>query len=393
MRKKAFILVVGIIIAAGALFTAVYDVIYRYNSYNTINLNAATVDKTGQTSWSVEGTARNGADETTTLGFDQGTYMMLFNGQTGSGGLGHGEGAQCIAFYKGSSMTVVIGVGGGKGGASDGSLDGGGKTIVTTNFALPVGYTGTYEAIASGGGAGNPSTYAGYYPDGVYDLYKVMDGTFKGKSGNSYWSKLDQYGSIYRKIAGNNGVYPGTPASQTGGGAGSTGARYPDGYEVESANLPSGEGGPGCGGGAGYYDGGFGISTRTGGGGSCTPWCYPLQTSDVQSGPKRTNGERCRLWTWWGEISFRNIDPMSIPSGKDVSYGGTAELVAGVNGERTPRESVRGLVDEWQSMESGRPQDYDCGIRTGWVYSVSEDGKSWHGVGPDGLRSATKQDI
>ncbi|MBO4726373.1 MAG: hypothetical protein J5598_02095, partial [Clostridia bacterium] len=31
----------GIIIAAGALFTAVYDVLYRYNSSNTTNLNAA----------------------------------------------------------------------------------------------------------------------------------------------------------------------------------------------------------------------------------------------------------------------------------------------------------------------------------------------------------------
>ncbi len=38
----------SVIIAAGALFTAVYDVLYKYNTTNTTILNAATVDKRGQ---------------------------------------------------------------------------------------------------------------------------------------------------------------------------------------------------------------------------------------------------------------------------------------------------------------------------------------------------------
>ena len=171
VRKKAFILVVGIIIAAGALFTAVYDVLYRYNSSNTINLNAATVDYTGQTSWSVQGTKNNGA-ETRTLSFDAGTYMVIFAGQSGAPEVtydcGYGAGAVCIAFYKAdgsserpNSMTVNIGAG---------SVSGGGKTEVKTNFARPGGWTTEKElvAIASGGGAGalggrpiNQGTFAG----------------------------------------------------------------------------------------------------------------------------------------------------------------------------------------------------------------------------------------
>ncbi|MBS7400980.1 MAG: hypothetical protein KIG16_00510, partial [Eubacteriales bacterium] len=180
-RKKAFILVVGIIIAAGALFTSVYDVLYRYNSSNTTNLNAATVNKTGQTSWIVEGTKFNGA-ETTTLSFDAGTYMVVFSGQDGNQ-LGSqmesvGEGAVCLAFYKGSNMTVTIGEGGGRGN----QRDGGGYTSVKTNFARPSGWTTEKElvAIASGAGAGSVAWLAGYR--GVTaDLYlRCADGTFAG---------------------------------------------------------------------------------------------------------------------------------------------------------------------------------------------------------------------
>ena len=96
MRKKAFILVVGIIIAAGALFTTVYDVIYRYNSSNTTNLNAASsvyYDPSG-TYFSATGSGLQ-CNEITTLNFNNGTWMVFFNGQQGYAG---GIGALCFAF-------------------------------------------------------------------------------------------------------------------------------------------------------------------------------------------------------------------------------------------------------------------------------------------------------
>ena len=375
----------GIIIAAGALFTAVYDVLYRYNFSNTTNLNAATVDKTGQTRWSIGGTKFNGA-ETTTLNFDAGTWMIVFDGQNPSESLsGGGAGAVCIAFYKGSNMTVQIGVGGGAGVNGKG-WNGGGYTSVKTNFARPSGWTTENEltAIASGGGGTGRSTSSFMNATGMTQeqVFKMMDGTFKGWEGD-WWDVHGQISNNFRHVSG-------TPGSWWG-----------DGIRCDQVNVRSDGSGEYsfrrteegyAGGGGGYFNGGASgllyndeatSCLQVGGGGCCTPWCYPLQSSDMVTGPMRDNGERCRVWTWWGGIDFINIDPMSIPSGKDVSYGGTAELVAGVNGERTPREGVRGLVDEWPTIESGRPQDYDCGIRVGWVYSVSEDGKSWHGVGPD----------
>ena len=372
----------GIIIAAGALFTAVYDVIYKYNSSNTTNLNAATVDKTGQTSWSVEGTARNGADETTTLGFDQGTYMMLFNGQTGSGGLGHGEGAQCIAFYKGSSMTVVIGVGGGKGGASDGSLDGGGKTIVTTNFALPTGYSGELQAIAAGAGVGSVATSVvstrngGRYTD--EELFKLMDGTFAGWTGD--------YGTVLSKMGLANRNAMGTPACQSNGGWMVTGDSR---VALQTPSWVSGT--RGLGGGAGYFDGGAcRYNDQVAGGGSCTPWCYPLQSSDCVTGPKRLNGEPCRVCQHFGAVYYYLIDPMGMPSGGTVAFGETVGLMTGGAGVYTPYEAVKSLKasrEEKYGYEADIQKDYDCGIRVGWVYSVSEDGKSWHGVGPEKVNS------
>ena len=374
----------GIIIAAGALFTAVYDVIYKYNSSNTINLNAATVDYTGQTFFCVTGTEKNGA-ETTTLSFDAGTYMVIFLGQNGQqNGSGiKGEAAVCIAFYKGSNVTVQIGVGGGLGSYANG----GGKTVVSTNFALPNGYNGEYQAIASGGGA----YYANPENDEYEKQFKVVDGTFAG------W-EADDWTATMQKIGIRTNHIQGTPATQTHGG-------WLDKYISDTTpgegfimtpNYTSGNdvwgGKQGLGGGAGYFDGGACVGTQYAGGGSCTPWCYPIGTSDLQNTYGANNPENNIELVGMGEdtgaVRFFKLDPNVFFENDSytVAYGETVTLpVDDFTNGWLPKSIVQGYHE--------RTANSDCGIRAGWVYSVSEDGKSWHGVGPDGLRSATKQDI
>ena len=205
----------GIIIAAGALFTAVYDVIYKYNSSNTINLNAATVDMMGRTIWYVDGDRKNDY-KGFVLKFDTGTYMMIFSGQSGMENYIEGSGAACLAFYKGNSMTVTIGVGGGRGSNTDGSLDGGGCTTVQTNFALPVGYAGSYAAIASGSGLRNNP--AASYIGGEAAVKKVIDGTFAGWPG-------DDKNEVIAKMGLPTGFSYGTPASQFADGFANGGVR------------------------------------------------------------------------------------------------------------------------------------------------------------------------
>lgn len=114
---------------------------------------------------------------TTTLKFDQGTYMVVFAGQNGPldghGGGTSGSGAVCVAFYQGQEMDVQIGMDAGRG-EDYVAYYGGGKTIVKTNFALPGDYRGNYTAIASGG-AGNSGAVDDYHRNA-----KAMDGTFAG---------------------------------------------------------------------------------------------------------------------------------------------------------------------------------------------------------------------
>ncbi|MBS7401098.1 MAG: hypothetical protein KIG16_01125 [Eubacteriales bacterium] len=395
MRKKAFILVVGIIIAAGALFTAVYDVIYKYNSSNTINLNAATVDVRGRGYFYAHGTKINGA-ETATLNFDAGTYLMVIEGQ---GHKGRGAPAACFAFYKADGgvnyganrMTVQIGVAGGKGGASDGSCDGAGYTSAPSNFARPSGWTTENEliAIASGGGGIGVSYDSFMAQTGFTEeqVQKITDGTFKGWEGD-WWD-------FYINTIGNTAGCSGSPATQTS-----------DGIRMDVTSINS-DGSRNCvfrktsdayaggGGGGGYFNGGAsGIYTsahedfsrlQVGAGGSCTPWCYPIYSSDAERGASR-NG-----MSGLGIVTFFRIDPYDVTiSGSQVNHGQVAELGYDYGGGRVYDINHIGL-DDWR-----KPQDailhsewvgYDNGIRAGWVYSVSEDGKSWHGVGPEKVNS------
>ncbi|MBS7400992.1 MAG: hypothetical protein KIG16_00580 [Eubacteriales bacterium] len=408
VRKKAFILVVGIIIAAGALFTAVYDVLYRYNSSNTTNLNAATVNKTGQTYFDVVG-SRVQCDETTTLKFDVGNYLLIFEGQVAGSAWDNGHPATCLAFYKAdgsaerpNNMTVQIGVGGGVGVNGKG-WNGGGYTSVKTNFARPSGWTTENEltAIASGGGGTGRSTSSFMNATGMTQeqVFKMMDGTFKGWEGD-WWDVHGQISNNFRHVSG-------TPGSWWG-----------DGIRCDKVNVRSDGSGEYsfrrsvegyAGGGGGYFNGGASgliyndeetSCLQVGGGGCCTPWCYPLYASDLENGPKYPAGTVSgydgfmRTNSHWGYVEFWRIDPVktSYPESRVVEYeDGVAELRAGItpekdgSGRNTPESAVKAT--------HGYFADYDCGIRAGWVYSVSEDGKSWHGVGPDGLRSATKQDI
>ena len=355
----------GIIIAAGALFTAVYDVLYRYNSSNTTNLNAATVDKTGQTNWSLMGTTKTENGETAAFNFDQGTYMVIFGGQNGyTNRMDIGHGAVCIAFYKAdggvnygpNNMTVQIGLDFLAGQNAD--CDGGGKTLVTTNFALPDVYKGSLRAVASGGGGGT------YWGGRVGSFGSWNEGTDWASTGGYRCS--DSYNESW---SGSNGSWT------------NDGFRY-DEVRTRQGKGPGGEGN----GGAGYYNGGGGYGEyyggASGGSGSCTPWCYPLYCEEIYS--RLVNGSQSGSLCEYGGVWFYRIDPVeaSYPDGKTVGYDdGVAELVVGLTPDKDgsdrkiPVQGVKSSNSWWAN--------FDCGIRVGWVYSVSEDGKSWHGVGPD----------
>ena len=363
-----------VILAAGALFTAVYDVIQSMDLSHTKIVTAATVDNTGNNSFMVGGTKFNGA-ETTTTSFTQGTWVIIFNGQDFSKvdlGWNRGYGAVCLAFYKGNSMTVQIGVGGGVGGKYNGS----GKTIVTTNFALPNGYSGSYEAMSAGAGAGTCDLATVHNRYTIAELQKLMDGTFAGWTGD--------YGTVLSKMGLANINAMGTPACQSNGGWMVTGDSQ---GAAQTPNWVSGT--SGLGGGAGYFDGGAcKHDNQVAGGGSCTPWCYPLASSDIENGPRYTNGrvgERVRNpYGGTGDIRFYRIDPGVMPKGGTVAYGETVRLAEGGVGAWNPYDAVR-LSDP---SSPKRFEDYDCGIRAGWVYSV-EKGGGWEGLAPDGERSET----
>ena len=358
----------SVIIAAGALFTAVYDVLYKYNTTNTTILNAATVDGRGLTYWEVKGSAKN-CNETTTVNFDEGTYLVMLEGQASNiGGYTaygqYGQGADCIAFYKGNSMTVTIGVPGGKGGAEDGSEDGGGATYVQSNFALPTG-TSAGTAIASGAGGG--SRFGDFTL--LSDALKLMDGTFAGWPGNNVGVVVGRV--IDGSFDGDPAV--GTPATQEHGGY-----YYPN---IISANTNSA-----CGGGAGYFDGGAGhYGHANGGGGSCSPNCYPISSSDIQNGPVFTSGEHAgyhfRGNALNGAVYWWRLDPDGMPtSDHAVVYGNTVKI-SGSGSRYTPKSALNGIDPALAS--------YDCGIKVGWVYSCSEDGEKW-GASSDNLRSTAE---
>ena len=369
-KRIASIIVLSVIIAAGALFTAVYDVLYKYHTTNTTILNAETVDNTGETYWGVVGSRKN-CDETTTFSFDQGTYMVIFGGQISNyqgSFLEYGVGASCITFYKGNSMTVTIGVPGGKGSAEDGSRDGGGATYVQSNFALPIG-TNAGTAIASGAGASMWQDLGVEQSFTASEAMKIMDGTFAG-FGDDYWSVI----VAVTKGGVTGEPWPGTPASQNMNGLRSDGTRTSNG---------------GWGGGAGYYDGGGGAiggvydywKTKSfAGGGSCSPNCYPIASSDIQIPFIYSNnagvdehliGTRVRsYYTTRGYTYFYRIDPLNEVSGNETSFGSEAKLqVSGTSGGLSTPNGILNRYDVYENL--------DTGLEVGWVYSCSEDGEKW----------------
>ncbi len=387
-KRIASIIVLSVIIAAGALFTGVYDVLYKYTTTNTTILNAATVDKRGLTYFDQAGPDIQG-NSVVSLNFDQGTYMVVFNGQTPypyeykssiSSGTNYwraGSGAACLAFYKGNNMTVTIGEGGGIINSTRPEEPkvndswGGGKTLVATNFALPMGYSGELTAIAAGGGSGTNSDLSGITKQ---DRVRIMDGTFAGWSGGSRAVVLENMG------VSTNLSTVGTPASQDSPGFAYDGTRTPNTKYY--------------GGGAGYYDGGGGDAhSSTGkygfaGGGSCTPWCYPIYSSDIQNGPRYTSGDYVgdyirHMFYRNGAVRLGRIDPTVMPKGKTVVYGNNVILLEGGTGAYTPVS----MMQRYEEITN-----YNVGIRVGWVYSCSEDGEKW-GAGSDRLRSETEQDV
>lgn len=371
----------SVLVAACALFSAVFKFRGLSNSDNpAIEAAAETKNFTGQTTFDLTGPSKN-CDKSYTLNFDNGVYAVRFWGQDGNGSK-QGYGAVCLAFYKGNSMTVRIGQGGGNPYSSSYGSRGGGKTTISTNFGRPNGQTDT-SAVAGGGGGGGTSE-AG---SGIgYTNYKLIaDATWAGANYSNYGQAMAAKFSgwaISKSMSNGSGSYywmPGTPASQSSGGF-----QGPNSYSSTSkTKSPNGSyyyvgvyGGStmvsGSGGGAGYNDGGGGSAfayvdgggslrnsgPAQGGGGSCSPNCYPLCTSDITGYTRNPyNGN--------GGVSFYRIDPTTLPEGASKTYDGTALTLknTGNTGAYVP-ESV----------------EYVSGIKTAWVYQyTNNNGNTWFG--------------
>ena len=162
-------------------------------------------------------------------------------------------------------------------------------------------------------------------------------------------------------------------------------SQYSGGISHHGDVTPNAPQNNGVGGGAGYFDGGKDEGgTNLAGGGSCTPWCYPLATTDVDYG---ISDYYDALWHWvglnenLGSVYFYNVAPGKMPSGGTVAYGETVRLLEGGVGVYTPVSAMR----EYHAST----RNSDCGIRVGWVYSV-EKGGCWEGLAPDGKLSASE---
>jgi|GEM_PF-3170334 len=394
-KRKASIIIASVIIAAFTLCFATYDVITRLGNSSGPTANAADSITSSSAKFNY-GTNYGGSVSTT--GVSGATYMIIFGGGSGvnsGGGYAGGYGATCIGFYKASSTawTNYYGQGYGKGAmlsggnSAAGYNNGGGYTKVSVNFARPTGYTGETTAIAAGGGGGGYNAAANQNARFIGADRTAVTGTFyfSTPSDDTYYSM--GVGSIPGGSARNgNTGYQGSTTNASS-------AAYYTGVTVPKNRgalyLGGGGGGYYAGGGArvekstfkiGHFTG-SGTDTITvgnlngysgssddysaygfgGGGGACSPSCYPVKTYDSRQSGVADPSTGCFAY-------YYRIDTNNYPTSVTTTYGTTATLkAASATSYYTPVTAVK---DVWSGQTSG------FGWKTAWVYST-DSGSTW----------------
>ncbi len=393
-RRRALIVILAVVFSAVALFTVAYDVLKRFDiSSRDVIINGA-VDLTGETNHYM--------GENKTYQVDKGVYMLLFRGEmgigktsqysggqyVGSGAWSPGIGATCVAFYKVPNSanygTITTYTTGGNLTGGQGSCNGGDAMAVSgSNFALSAAgssYNSQYsttKAIAGAGGGCGACDYGGVdnYASYRNSIQKMTDATFKGYSLSSpNISPWQACVSDIVALTGQsfNGRYGGTPANQSTNGVSYRCNAEKDGV-TRTLSGPSGNVQvTGCGGGGGYYAGGGGYPSvffecGWGGGGSCTPNCYPINTSDSRV-------YRRYFGSGGSYAGFYRIDPSTdaYPLGSSVPYRETAELDVQSNDRWTPFR----VLQEDDFFSYNRFSEDELGIRVAWVFHTRNKGET-----------------
>ncbi|MCQ2382699.1 MAG: hypothetical protein MJ060_02560, partial [Clostridia bacterium] len=209
-RKVALVIVLSVVVSAVAVFAAVGESLRRFNVANEPTVDAASYSGNTFT-----------VSSTDTATFPSSVYMILFSGSNGGGDsdvntaynrqkfrLG-GNGATCIAYFKGSSMSISQ-VTGGSGGSwqidpeyDEGnnrivgeSFAGGYGLTVTSNFAQPSGYSSSYSVTAGGGGGGVTILSDTYFGSASSNCEgKIVTGGIDAgfNADDSFWSYYKQH--------------------------------------------------------------------------------------------------------------------------------------------------------------------------------------------------------
>lgn len=364
-KRKASLIIIVVILAALTVFSCVPFFFLDNN-----NVSAAT-SYTGQTKISLVGSEIQ-CNTVNKITFDDGVYAVLFAGQNGEGsykdGGQYGAGATCLAFYDGSggdSISWTIGAGGGDGGDVYNSYrynnyrgqDGGGKTGVYSNFALPMGQSADYAYAGGGGG-----TRVKHHKDNIGNIF---DDPPSDSFTNAYFKGLSaDLGTS------NNVKFVGRPGSPTANGK--TGYYYKNRSWIDPDPWAQGDSINGLvrvksglfdkyvsssGGGAGYTNGGGGgygddepLWSYPGGGGTSSPNCYPIYAKDTILGVKSSGN---------GYINLYRLDPVesSFPKANNSNSSADATIIPGESGPYT--------MDDL---------DIDLGtyIQTAWIYSTDQ---------------------
>lgn len=361
-KRKASLIIIVVILAALTVFSCVPFFFLDNN-----NVSAAT-SYTGQTKISLVGSEIQ-CNTVNKITFDDGVYAVLFAGQNGEGsykdGGQYGAGATCLAFYDGSGGDSISWTIGAEGGDGDGDVysyryrgqDGGGKTGVYSNFALPMGQSADYAYAGGGGG-----TRVKHHKS---NLGNILDDPPSDSFTNAYFKGLSaDLGTS------NNVKFVGRPGSPTANGK--TGYYYKNRSWIDPDPWAQGDSINGLvrvksglfdkyvsssGGGAGYTNGGGGgygddepLWSYPGGGGTSSPNCYPIYAKDTILGVKSSGN---------GYINLYRLDPVesSFPKANNSNSSADATIIPGESGPYT--------MDDL---------DIDLGtyIQTAWIYSTDQ---------------------
>jgi len=336
-KRKALLIVIVVVLAAFTAFSCVPFFFVNANRNVSAGTPSYNNDKTKITM--VGGSAWRSTDTFQLKLEEDAVYAVVFTGESGESG---GYGATCLAFYKPDSsnnnLNWSIGAGGGSGG-----YYGGGYTNAYSNFALPAGTTADW-AKAGGGGGGYVSSSN---KNAVFKNGSVTSNSSGGSASQTQHGNLGSHN--YHNI---------------------NGYKYSWNYWFYNYSKTS------SGGGAGYYNGGGGGQAadnegwitrdededlrdiQPGGGGSCSPNCYPIYANDTVLGNKSRGT--------YGVTTIYRIDPTTLPEPKNPHNTDVATIKPGEAGAYT----MSSLSTDAGIVDLGKY------IKTAWVYSV-DGGDTW----------------